>query len=39
MLYKTDSKDEAVEMWKKSLEKGNKSEKLKLKIEKKEYVE
>jgi Tfp pilus assembly protein PilF len=39
VLYKTDSKDEAVKMWKKSQELGNKSEKLQLKIEKQEYVE
>ena len=39
VLYKTDNKTEALKMWKKSQEKGNKSEKLLLKIEKQEYVE
>jgi tetratricopeptide (TPR) repeat protein len=39
ILYKTGDVDSAVEMWQKSLEKGNDSETLLLKIEKRTYIE
>ncbi len=39
VLYKTGDIEKAVEMWKKSLEMGNKSTTLPLKIEKQEYIE